>query len=133
MAVSGSLAARGSRAKVAISRLIRARLPRPCLGADRGLDDYSQRTKPGAVTPLKGYVEEGYRDCPRLGITGLIRPRCSVERRIMLTVSFGAQSPPSCRCSQPNKFELIVNLKTARALDFAVPPKLIARADKVIE
>jgi len=51
----------------------------------------------------------------------------------MLTVSFGAQSPPSCRCSQPNKFELIVNLKTARALDFAVPPKLIARADKVIE
>ena len=120
MAVSGSLAARGSRAKVAISRLIRARLPRPCLGADRGLDDYSQRTKPGAVTPLKGYVEEGYRDCP--GITGLMWPRCSVERRIMLTVSFGAQSPPSFRCSSPRK-----------ALGLTVPLIMQMTADGVIE
>ena len=90
--------------------------------------DIAARLRLLAVYPIRAFVTEGALLSYGPDIPDHFRRAADYVDRILK----GAK-PADLPVQAPVKYELVINLKTAKALGLAVPPTLIALADDVIE
>jgi putative tryptophan/tyrosine transport system substrate-binding protein len=81
-----------------------------------------------AIYPFRFFAESGGLMSYGTDVAEVFRRAAGYVDRILR-----GTSPGELPIQAPNKYELVINLKTAKALDLELPPTLIARADEVIE
>jgi putative ABC transport system substrate-binding protein len=87
----------------------------------------AQRSLP-AIYESREFVVSG-------GLVSYGPSNTAMQRRVVVYLDkiFKGAKPSELPVEQPTKFELVINVKTAKTLGITVPPSLLARADEVIE
>ena len=94
----------------------------------RRLGELAAKSRLPTVYPQREFVDAGGLMSYGPSLAELFRGAASYVDKILK----GAK-PRDLPVQQPTKFELVINLKTAKALGLAVPPSLLGRADEVIQ
>ena len=89
---------------------------------------FAERLRLPAIYPYRYFVAAGGLACYGPDTIGQYRRAAGYVDRILR-----GEKPAELPVQAPTKYELAINLKTAKALGLTVPPTLLARADEVIE
>jgi putative ABC transport system substrate-binding protein len=90
--------------------------------------DFAAKRRLPAMHPIRESVEAGGLIAYSVNLAELNRRAAEYVDKILK----GAK-PADLPIEQPTKFELVINLKTAKALGLTIPPSLLGRADEVIQ
>jgi len=89
---------------------------------------FTRKNRLVAISMFRVFAESG-------GLMSYGPNRQQYDRRLALYIDrmLRGAKPADLPIEQPTIFELVINLKTAKALGLTIPPSLLARADQVIE
>lgn len=94
----------------------------------RELAEFAARKRIATVFNFREFVEAGGLMSYGPNVTDMCRQSARLIKKVL-----GGEMTGEIPMEQPARFELVVNLKTAREIGVVVPPGLIGRADEVIE
>ena len=94
----------------------------------RRIVEFAAKSRLPAVYGEREFVDAGGLMFYGAGLAGLFR-----HASIYVVKIFKGAKPADLPVEQPTKFELVINLKTAKALELTIPPSLLLRADQVMQ
>jgi len=98
------------------------------LGHRARITEFANKNRLPAMYPHKEYAEAGGLIAYGADLRDNFRRAATYVDKILK-----GTKPGDLPVEQPTKFELVINLKTAKALGLTIPPSLLQRADQVIE